>query len=31
MQIVELLRKIGSDEAKMIVLKGAPHSLALLH
>ena len=29
MQIVELLRKIGSDEAKMIVLKGAPHSLAL--
>jgi hypothetical protein len=28
MEIVEFLRKLGSDEAKMIVLKGGPHSLA---
>ena len=31
MEIVEFLRKVGSDEAKLIVLKGAPHSLAALH
>jgi hypothetical protein len=28
MEIVEFLRKVGSDEAKLIVVKGAPHSLA---
>jgi hypothetical protein len=28
LEIVEQLRKIGSDEAKLIVIKGAPHSLA---
>lgn len=28
MEIVEFLRKLGSDDAKMIVLKGGPHSLA---
>jgi hypothetical protein len=27
-EIVEQLRKMGSDEAKLIVLKGSPHSLA---
>ncbi len=27
-EIVEQLRKMGSDEAKLIVIKGAPHSLA---
>lgn len=27
-EIIDQLRKIGSDEAKLIVLKGAPHSLA---
>ena len=31
MEIVEFLKKVGSDEARMIVLKGAPHSLAQLH
>ena len=29
MEIVEFLRKVGSDEAKLIALKGAPHSIAL--
>jgi hypothetical protein len=29
MEIVEVLRKLGSDEARQIVLKGAPHSLAM--
>jgi hypothetical protein len=28
MEIVEFLRKVGSDEAKLIVLKGAQHSIA---
>ena len=28
MEIVEFLRKVGSDEAKLIVVKGAPHSIA---
>lgn len=28
LEIVEQLRKMGSDDAKLIVLKGAPHSLA---
>jgi hypothetical protein len=27
-EIVEFLRKVGSDDAKLIVLKGAPHSIA---
>jgi hypothetical protein len=31
MEIVEFLRKVGSDDAKLIVLKGAPHSIALVH
>ena len=31
MEIVEFLRKVGSDDAKLIVLKGAAHSIALLH
>ncbi len=30
-EIVEVLRKIANDEAKLIVIKGAPHSLALLN
>jgi hypothetical protein len=28
MEIVDFLRKVGSDEAKLIVLKGAQHSIA---
>jgi hypothetical protein len=28
MEIVEFLRKLGSDETKLIVLKGSPHSIA---
>ena len=28
MEIVEFLRKLGSDESKLILLKGAPHSIA---
>ena len=31
MEIVDALRKMGNDDAKLIVLKGAPHSLAMLH
>jgi hypothetical protein len=29
MEIVEFLRKVGTDEARLIALKGAPHSIAL--
>jgi len=29
MEIAGFLRKLGSDESKLIVLKGAPHSIAL--
>ena len=31
LEIVDFLKKVGSDEARMIVLKGAPHSLAQFH
>lgn len=30
-EIVEFLRKMAVDDAKLIVIKGAPHSLAVLH
>jgi hypothetical protein len=28
LEIVEFLKRMGSEDAKLIVLKGAPHSLA---
>jgi hypothetical protein len=28
MEVVEFLRRVGSDEAKLIAIKGAPHSIA---
>jgi hypothetical protein len=31
LEIIEFLKKVGSDEAKLIAIKGAPHSLAMLH
>jgi hypothetical protein len=30
MEVVEFLRRIGSDESKLIAIKGAPHSIALI-
>ena len=31
MEIVEFLRRLANDDAKLIAIKGGPHSLALLH